>query len=665
MVSPGNPPEDGAADGAASERHATSRPRLRGWRLWAARIALIFLAPTLVFGLLEIGLRLGGYGYPTGFFVRDNEVGDWKTNMKFAWRFFPREIARTPQPSLLEASKPAGTCRVFVLGSSAALGMPDTSFNLARVLEVMLRERYPGVRFEVVPAALTAVNSNAVLPMARDCAALEPDAFVIYMGNNEVVGPYGPATVFAAYTPNLAVIRASLWLKSMRLGQAMGDLARRVAPPKSEKWLGMEMFQSNLVAADDPRLSATYDHYRANLEDICRAGRRAGAAVILSTVAVNLKDCPPFASLHRADLADDDLNRWESAYRTGTEYEAAGRPAEAVEGYRRALAIDDRHADLRFRLARCLAATGRWDEARTHYVAARDLDALRFRADGPINEIVRTVAERLRDEGVRLVDAERLFGEALPAARGAPGEELFYEHVHMRFAGTWRLARAVLEQVEAAGLPALRAQPPPAGLPPSAEACARRLALTPYNEHIMADQMAQLTALPPFTRQLEHAERQRRAEASVAALRQSLTPQVLDQCVATYREALRLDPHFARAYMILGNVLSDQRRFAEAIPEYEEALRLWYDDEATHNNLAAALVKVGRLDDAIHHLEEALRLAPDALSHCNLAIALMKQGRKTEAVEHCRQALLLSPDAALAARIHQMLDALLVGEPAK
>ena len=116
------------------------------------------------------------------------------------------------------AAKPAGTVRIFVLGESAAMGTPDPAFNFGRILDVMLREQYPGVQFEVVNGAITAINSYAVLEIARDCAARQPDLFVVYMGNNEVIGPYGPGTVFHRWSPSLSVIRASLWVKSTRLG---------------------------------------------------------------------------------------------------------------------------------------------------------------------------------------------------------------------------------------------------------------------------------------------------------------------------------------------------------------------------------------------------------------------------------------------------------------
>ncbi len=55
---------------------------------------------------------------------------------------------------------------------------------------------------------MTAINSHVILPIARDCAAQNGDFWVIYMGNNEVVGPYGSGTVFGAQAANLALVRA-------------------------------------------------------------------------------------------------------------------------------------------------------------------------------------------------------------------------------------------------------------------------------------------------------------------------------------------------------------------------------------------------------------------------------------------------------------------------
>jgi hypothetical protein len=68
--------------------------RFRGGRAWLLRLSLVVLSPVLFFGFLEAGLRLGGYGYPTGFFLGPDTGGTWITNYRFGWRFFPRSLAR-------------------------------------------------------------------------------------------------------------------------------------------------------------------------------------------------------------------------------------------------------------------------------------------------------------------------------------------------------------------------------------------------------------------------------------------------------------------------------------------------------------------------------------------------------------------------------------------
>ena len=122
--------------------------------------------------MLELGLRLFGCGYPTSFFL-PTKIGGRAfqvTNDKFGFRFFPPALARTPLPLRMPVEKATNSYRIFLFGESAAQGDPDPSFGAGRYLEVLLRDRYPGIEFEVVCAAMTAINSHAVLPIARECA---------------------------------------------------------------------------------------------------------------------------------------------------------------------------------------------------------------------------------------------------------------------------------------------------------------------------------------------------------------------------------------------------------------------------------------------------------------------------------------------------------------
>ena len=472
------PARSGPASGPRPGPSRRNTGRFRGWRGWLLRVSLCVLSPVLVLGLLEAGLRLGGYGYPTGFFLAPDAGGNCTTNDRFGWRFFPRSLAREPQLCVLPP-KPAGSVRIFILGESAAMGTPDPAFSFGRVLEVMLRQQYPGLRFEVVNGAMVAINSHVVREIARDCAARQPDLFVVYMGNNEVIGPYGPGTVFQRWSPSLGMVRASLMVKSTRVGELLGDVVGKFQGNRGtpDHWRGLEMFLDNPVAADDPRMPAVYDNYRRNLTDICRTARREGAAAVLCTVAVNLRDFSPLASQHGTGLTSEDLAKWELTCKTAGELEAGNHLAEAIEQYEAAARIDDRFAELQFRTAQCLLKAGRLPEARKRFEAARDLDALRFRADSRINSLVREVAGEQASAGIRLADAEQAFAEAtgwtsesiskkpadleVHSAKPTdsdvhPATGLFYEHVHLTFEGNYLLARTVLDQVRAA-LPQLAA----------------------------------------------------------------------------------------------------------------------------------------------------------------------------------------------------------------
>jgi hypothetical protein len=51
------------------------------------------------------------------------------------------------------------------------------------------RVRFPGWLVEVINTAMTAINSHVIREIAKDCVRLGADFWVVYAGNNEVVGP--------------------------------------------------------------------------------------------------------------------------------------------------------------------------------------------------------------------------------------------------------------------------------------------------------------------------------------------------------------------------------------------------------------------------------------------------------------------------------------------
>ena len=212
-------------------------------------------------------LRLAGYGYYPHFFQKRMIQGRpvLTDNQAYGRRFFPAGLVRYPRPFTMPAVKPPGTLRIFVLGESGAMGDPDPKFGLPRMLLVLLRERFPNRRFEVVNAAMTAINSHVILPIAQDCAAQQADLWIIYMGNNEMVGPFGSTTVFGARAPPLPLVRASLLLKTTRLGQLL-DAGLHSIPSRPSTLArvgGMAMMADLKMSHDAPAVASSVSAFRA------------------------------------------------------------------------------------------------------------------------------------------------------------------------------------------------------------------------------------------------------------------------------------------------------------------------------------------------------------------------------------------------------------------
>jgi hypothetical protein len=207
----------------------------------------------------------------------------------------------------MDASKSTDTYRIFILGESAAQGDPEPAYGAWRYLEMLLRERFPGQRFEVVNVAVTAINSHVILSIARECAQYQGDLWIVYMGNNEMVGPFGAATVFGTRAPPWWSVRMNLGAQQTRVGQLLTALTRKSEDKSAgSSWRGMQMFLEHQLAPDDPRREVIYRNFQKNLNDILDAGLNSGAKIVLNTVAVNLKDCPPFASLSNSNLPAGD-----------------------------------------------------------------------------------------------------------------------------------------------------------------------------------------------------------------------------------------------------------------------------------------------------------------------------------------------------------------------
>lgn len=586
----------------ASPSPGSREKPIGGARLLVFRILALVAAPALLLASSEVLLRVAGFGEPAGFAVPDETPGFLRSNPRFASLYFPAGFDLRPLNFRFRRSKPANTVRIVVLGESAAQGVPAPQFGFAPQLRALLRSRYPGREFEVLNTGIVAVNSHVIYRIARQLKELSPDFVVIYMGNNEVVGPYGPGCAYLSEMPPLWVIRLSMAVKASRIGQLANRAAALLAGGKhpAAEWGGMQMFVNSTVVADDPRLQAVYRNFEANLRAIVGEAEDAGARTILCTVASNIRDSAPFVSVHGRELSAAELSAWSSAYDRGRREWLLGESARATKDLLEAERIDPRHADTEFMLGRLDLDRGDTEEGRRRLIAAEHWDALRFRPDPAVNEAIRRVA-RSAGGTVSLLDVAGLLGSDPGSSAPPAGGESFVEHVHLSLEGNYRLARSVAgpiaEALDATGAEA-RAWIGP-------QDCAEAVGYTPHERYPYLESVGAIVQHPPFTHQLTYPEDQARllAELSAAAPLER-DPAALGRARSALRSAMARDPVNPDLPRIAQRVDADLGDPAAALSDLRLAESLQPRDFTLATDEAVLLMRLGRTDEARARLQD-------------------------------------------------------------
>lgn len=390
------------------------------------------------------------------------------------------------------------------------------------------------------------------------------------------------------------MIRASVALRATRTGQllasVMGKFLRR-APPA--EWGGMSMFVEQAVAGDDPRLETVYRNFEANLRDIVRLATGAGAKTLFCTVVANLRDSPPFLSLHRAGLAGTELAQWQAAFDRARIAWRLDDHATARPHLEEARRLDPQYADTLFMLGSIELRAGNAPAARPLFIEALRWDALRFRPDPRLNEIIRRVGGT--GGRVGLVDTARQLGADLDSTAPIAGRELLFEHVHFDWEGNYHVARAMAEGAETLLGGASAAAP--GWLNP--DGCAAALGYTAQARPGVLQRLAPLVQSPPFPNQLTYPEDMARfshelAQARVAAR----APGVLRRAKEIIAGAVAGDPDNADLAKIEEEITDDLGDLPGALTAAQRARSLQPDNYAVAGNVAIKLMRLGRHEEA-------------------------------------------------------------------
>ena len=553
-------------------------------RWWLAKVALAVLFPLLLLLAAEVVLRVRGYGIEPSWTVSETRDGKtfWRDNPDIGRLWFVPGQARSPVP--FRAEDTTNTLRVVVLGESAAMGDPVPAFGLARQLEVILAHRYPDHEVEVINAAMTAIDSSVIVTIARDIARLKPDAVVVYMGNNEVVGPFGPVPDHQ-FMPSLEAryARLVLWLRSLRLGQFLRAAWYDATETSAPTWRGLVQFADRVVGNETPVLDAIHRRYAENLDAIIDSIRRAGAEPVLATMA-SRPFWAPFGGSNHVDGAQA-----LALYRQSLDALAAGDRAAAV-------AVS---------------------------MQSRDRDPLRFRADGEMNHVVRAAEDR-----ARVVDVEATMN-ALPVDPAM----LFWDHVHLTPQGVYEVARWCAEALDPAL--ATRGFVARSAIPPS-DLVLSQLVYTVWDELNTTSIMHQRLLRAPFTLIADHIDVASNITARFRVLRNSVDlPRVQDVRASLIR-AVEDDPSDETHAARLARIHEEFEQWPEALGVAGMLQQQWPHVRAYQHLYGRHLVRGGRVPDGLRHLEQGEipgTSRPRQLARIEAAAILADLGRVAEALE--------------------------------
>jgi tetratricopeptide (TPR) repeat protein len=587
--------------------------------------------------------------------------------------------------------KAGNSYRIFCMGGSTTYGRPYyDKVSFCGWLREYLQTADPLRNWEVINAGGISFASYRVAKLMGELKQYQPDLFIVYSGQNEFLEErsYGALADLPSWLINLNAA-----LSGTRVYTAMKDIidamqTGSLQQAKRHYKLSGEVEEvlnytvgPESYHRDDALKRQIVTHYRLNLMRMVRIARSADADIVFVQPAINIKDMSPFKSEHRDGLAEQAQEDWEALYLRATVLQEAGNLPEALLVFQQARQIDDRYAELHYRIGKVLFSLGRYDEAEKSFRQAVEEDVAPLRMLDSMQQIVADIAV---SEDVPLIDFPGIIREAYLQHydHAVFGKEYFPDHVHTNMEGYRLLGLALFDYLASqdivipdaswndARIDAI-SEAVIAGLDPGAEAYTfinlgkvldwagkfeeaynlfkRALDILGPNAAIY-DRLARSSyglgkydEAIHYLHELQHiAPEIPGAHSRLAMIYERLgkTDAAIEHC----RAELEIKPDDHHVHAALANLLVNKGDDAAAFAHYNTALQLEPDNQYARVELAQLLVRLHRYDEALLHAQEALRINPKQYrAHDALGLIMKYQGHPEEAVKHFTEALRLEP----------------------
>ncbi|HYN74370.1 MAG TPA: tetratricopeptide repeat protein [Candidatus Methanoperedens sp.] len=340
--------------------------------------------------------------------------------------------------------KARGKTRIFILGSSAAMGWPGNAESaFSGILRRALDSAYPG-KFEIVNAAGLSYASHRVLDVLHDVLDHEPDFVLIYSGNNE----YVERNVLPPPARSRAARAANRILRDKNIYRSVRLLLHRFAPSLFIRPDGPDLtdLRASPVRRKEPVRNPDVDrdvleNYRKNVAEMAKVLRGRAVRGAICTVPVNLSGWVPTDVFPVFEDAQSRA-RWNELMRAAFAAYYGNRDAEAERLFRSVAAVSPGYATARFFRGDSLRRLGRYPEAREEYAAACEYDGRPIRELPSFNRSLLAESESLRFPVIDLAE-----GFAKHRGNDIEGKELFIDYCHPNETGHKVIAGIVLREI--------------------------------------------------------------------------------------------------------------------------------------------------------------------------------------------------------------------------
>lgn len=341
--------------------------------------------------------------------------------------------------------KPPGEFRIFCLGGSTVQGNPyaiETAFSTW--LELALQAADDSHPWEAVNCGGISYSSYRLLPILRECLDYQPDLILLYVGDNEFLES-------REYTTQVSAGWRGWLLRGLSHSRLLDQVSRAFrespASPADQSVLAAEVdalldYQGGLAEyhRDDDWHAGVALHFRFAVGEMIRECQQAGVPILLMDPVCNLKDCPPFKALPGEGVSEEVRRLGEAALEETKDLDARLELLETV------VQRDPRHAGWWYAWGQALREAGRYDEAFTALLRAKDEDLCPLRLTEPLRRVLHDLAT---ETNTPLVPVFANFRRQ--TADGIPGAETMLDHVHPTITGQQWIADWVYDSLRERG----------------------------------------------------------------------------------------------------------------------------------------------------------------------------------------------------------------------